>query len=147
MRNIRFENMAATGRQRGEKLRDGCSVIGCETQSVGGKSFCIEHIEQATHAKRVIDTRIKRAKELSMATKPNGWRNIDVHGSRAQEIIARICLEGAISPSNLANRVELGRASLDAYLMALEAAGLVKVEKIPSIRGGIRRVVTVIKHD
>jgi predicted transcriptional regulator len=114
---------------------------------MGGKPHCIKHIDQSPHAKRVIEAKTKRSKELSTATKPEGWRTIDVNGSRAREIIAKLKLMGAMSPSNLATQVELGKTTIEAYLVALEAAGLVKVEKLRSARYVTRRVVIAVEKD
>jgi hypothetical protein len=133
-------------RRKGQSSHGDCRVKGCTTKTAENKPYCIDHIEQSPHAKRILDYLAEREVEEDRATRPSGWKRIDVNGSRAREIMEYLAIHGAQSPKRLALKVEIAPAALDAYITALEKAKAVRLLTLGSRRGTPRQVIALCER-
>lgn len=120
-------------RERNPEPRNPCSVVGCPYKTTERKPYCLDHIGQNDHALSVAAQMKDREGEV-VRVKKRGWRAVNVHGSRAQEIVEHLAVVGVQTPKVLANMFELSAAVLDSYITALEKKGLVSRAEIPSPR-------------
>jgi hypothetical protein len=143
MRDTRTEYIL--GEQRSHRFpREKCQAQGC-TKATTDKDFCIDHIEFSPHAKAVLAGLDRRAEEERKATSRRGWKFVDVNGSRAQEIVEHLQSVGAQTPRRLAFTVDLSPEALNAYLVALKKAKLIKMQTVGSRRGEPRLVVMPVE--
>ena len=142
MRDKRTELMQDENRRPASR-RGECSVSGCKEPTTEYKPYCIEHIDRVPHASAISDYLKDREVEERRAARRNGWKHIDVNGSRAREIVNYLVVHGAQSPKRLAINIEIAPAALEAYLVAMERAKLVKRLTLGSRRGTPREVVAL----
>lgn len=142
MKDKRTELMQDENRRPASR-RGECCVEGCKEQTTEHKSYCIDHIAQAPHATAIAGYLIARELEETRAAGRNGWKYVDVHGSRAREIVNYLTHHGAQSPKRLAVNIEISPAALDAYLVAMERAKIIRQLTLGSRRGTPRKVVAL----
>lgn len=130
-------------RRRGPSSRGECGVKGCTEPTTENKPYCIEHIGRSPHASQIAVYLASRAEEEGRALRRSGWKNIDTKGSRAREIVDYLTIHGAQSPKRLALNLEISSELLDAYIMAMEKAGLVRLLTLGSRRGTPRKVIAL----
>lgn len=61
--------------------------------------------------------------------KARGWREVDVRGSRAREIVSLVAVHGGYRRGRLAADVDLSVGVLHLYLFALREAGLLDTRR------------------
>ena len=134
---------AARSGRRPLQAREHCHVPGCSHPTTERKPYCIDHLERLPYVRELQEQLAQRDAEEVAATAKKGWKAVDIVGSRAREIVDQLSVKGAQTPKRLAITVEMRPSSLEAYLAALERAGLVKTLTLGSRRGTPRRVVTL----
>lgn len=107
-----------------------CSVPGCRERTHERKPYCLTHLDKMTHAAAILRELARREAELIAAAR--SWENVDLNGSRAQEILGLLRIRGETTLRRLYQEVakdehkkRLVHRGLPGYLEALKRANLI----------------------
>jgi hypothetical protein len=126
-----------------------CGVEGCGELTTKKKPFCQTHIEQVTHG-RTLSEELKQRKEEQvrvLAKGKKGWKEVDLNGSRAQELLNVLEVQGALTPEGLASKLAIDVRVLAGYIHAFERVGRVRVFAFETGARGRKALVTLVKTD
>lgn len=101
----------------------------CGARTNDGKPYCIAHLDLLPYPRAVRRSLEARQAEVARV-REGGARAVELRGSRAREILALIDVHGAFTRHGLERAVELPSCAMESYLAAMEAAGLVRVERV-----------------
>ena len=107
-----------------EERPDQCGVEDCTLPRLAGETLCIEH-ERTSHIEALTaEVEERYAEERAVrAAGQDGWRQVDVHGSIAREIVGE--LKKADQPlGKLRLHIEISHDAIMAYSLALVEAKL-----------------------
>lgn len=124
-----------------------CSAPRCSGKTTGRKPFCLDHVHLMAVAADVLAREAERDEEARVAVaSEDGWRKIDLNGSRSKEILDYLAFSGPQSVKRLAMFVEVSPEAVEAYVRALAEARLVKRVTLGSRRGQPRHIVDLVER-
>ena len=118
----------------------------CTLRTNHMKPYCEEHLKRMPAVGTIVDELRARDEELNEALKRHGWKRIDVHGTRAQDIVRIVFAYRRLTIERLAIKAELydgdgarirgGRRAIESYVRALEQHGILQSAREKSAQRG-----------